>query len=98
MSIKKKRQRLLKRLAKKEEKALIKRVKYEYKTGRPSYILEYYELRHHSMPQASKIIENYLNKQNIKFETKEVNNHISLSTNDIDRIYFDFIDEETKDE
>lgn len=94
MSIKKQRRKLIKKLVKKEEKALIKRVRYEYRKGRPCYTLDYYELKHLSMPQADKVIKNYLDKQNIKFETKKVNYHISLSTDDIDRIYYDFIDEE----
>lgn len=39
MNIKKQRQRILKRLAKTEGRALIRRVRYEYKKGKPCYSL-----------------------------------------------------------
>ena len=95
MSIKKKRQRLLKHLAKNEGKKLIRRVKYEYKTGRPSYNLDNYELSYIDMTQADKLIRDYLNKQGIKFEAKNIVKHIPLpGDHTVDRIYYDFIDEE----
>lgn len=95
MNLKKKRQKEIKRLIKTEEKNLIKKVKSEYKRGRPFYKLTACELNYLNISQADKVIREYLDKEGIKFETKVVADHISLSENNtIDRIYFDFIDEE----
>lgn len=47
------------------------------------------------MTDADRLIREYLNKNNIKFEAKVIVKHIPLPEDDtVDRIYYDFIDEE----
>ncbi len=95
MNIKKQRQKIIKRRIKTEEKDLIRRVKSEYKRGRPFYKLTACEVNYLNILQADKVIREYLDKEGIKFETKVMNNCIGIpESNIVESIYFDFIDEE----
>lgn len=99
MGIKEQRQKVLKRLAKTEEKALIRSVRYDYKRGRPCYKLTKCALRYLKIEEADKLIRDYLDKQGIKYEAQVIIGRIFIEkTHAMDSVYYDFIDEENKDE